>query len=56
MILEPPKTVEEFEEVRKSIIDLMGNPYCDIHMFNSLTKKLAKVNAKIDELKSNNIR
>ncbi|HRY32090.1 MAG TPA: hypothetical protein P5531_03885 [Bacteroidales bacterium] len=52
MIIEPPKTIEEFEEVRKSILDLMGNPYCDHLMFMSLTEKLKKVDAKIDELKA----
>lgn len=52
MIVEPPKTVEEFEKVRKSILDLMGNPYCDHLMFISLTEKLKKVDAKIDELKA----
>jgi hypothetical protein len=54
MIVEPPKTVGEFEEVRKSILDLMGNPYCDHIMFISLTERLEKVDAKIDELKAQN--
>jgi len=52
MIIEPPKTIEEFEEVRKSILDLMGNPYCDHLMFMSLTERLKNVDTKIDELKA----
>jgi len=52
MIIESPKTVEEFEDVRKSILDLMGNLYCDLLMFMSLTERLKKVDAKIDELKA----
>ena len=52
MIVEQPKTIEDFEEVRKSILDLMGNPYCDHLMFMSLTERLKKVNDKIDELKA----
>ena len=52
MIVEPPKTVEEFEEVRKSILDLMGNPYCDHLMFMSLTERLKKVDAQIEQLKT----
>jgi hypothetical protein len=51
MKIEPPKTLEEWEEVRKSILSLMGNPICDHLMFMSLIERLKKVDAKIDELK-----
>ena len=51
MILEPPKTLEDFENIRKAILELMSNPYCDQFMFHALSEKLDKANAKIDELK-----
>lgn len=51
MILEPPKTLEDFEKIKETIVELMGNPWCDQYMFLSLEKKLEKVNAKIEELK-----
>lgn len=50
MIIKPPKTLEDFEKVKKTITDLMSNPYCDKFMFLSLTEKLEKTNAKIQEL------
>lgn len=52
MIIEPPKTLADFEEVRKTILELMANPYCDQLMFLSLSEKLDKANAKIQELKT----
>lgn len=50
MIIEPPKTLEELEKVRESIINLMGNPYCDQFMFLSLSEKLDKIDLIIREL------
>ena len=50
MIVEMPKTLEDFKMVRKTILELMANPYCDQFMFSSLIEKLDKTNAKIDEL------
>lgn len=52
MIVEPPKTLDDFLKVRETVLDLMANPYCDHIMFLSLTGKLDKVNLKIEELKS----
>jgi hypothetical protein len=49
-IIEPPKTLEDFQKVRESTLELMGNPYCDHLMFMSLTEKLDKVDKKIKEL------
>jgi hypothetical protein len=49
-IIEPPKTLEDFNKVRLSTLELMGNPYCDHLMFMSLQEKLDKVNEKIKEL------
>jgi len=52
MIIEPPKTVEDFEKVLASILELQANPYCDHLMFMSLVEKREKVEAKIAELKA----
>jgi hypothetical protein len=51
MIIEPPKTLEDFEKVRKTILELMGNPYTDQFMFLSLSERLKKTDSKIEELK-----
>jgi hypothetical protein len=50
MIVEPPKTLEDFKKVREIILELMANPYCDQFMFLSLSEKLDKTNDKIEEL------
>lgn len=50
MIVEPPKTVLDFKKVEKSILELMGNPYCDELMFCSLSDRLDKCQAKIKEM------
>ena len=52
MKIEPPKTVEDFEQVLASILELQANPYCDHLMFLSLVKKQEKVKAKIAKLKA----
>jgi hypothetical protein len=52
MIIEPPKTVKDFIEVRNSILKLMDNPWIDGSMYSSLTMKLTKVNDKIEDLKA----
>lgn len=53
MKVKMPKTIEEFEAVRKKILDMMGNPYCDEFMYRSLRDKLDRTDAKIVELKAN---
>jgi hypothetical protein len=50
MIVEPPKTLEDFQKVRETILELMANPYCDQFMFLSLSEKLDKADIKIKEL------
>jgi len=52
MIIEPPKTLEDFQQVRQTILELMANPYCDQFMFLLLSEKLDKVDSKIVELKA----
>ena len=55
MIIEPPKTVQDFEKVEASILELMANPYCDHLMFDSLSRRLENVRNKIEELKPTTI-
>jgi hypothetical protein len=50
--VQPPKTLEEFKKVRETIIQMMGNPYCDQFMFLSLSEKLDKTDLKIKELQT----
>jgi hypothetical protein len=50
-IIEPPKTLEDFQQVRSAIIELLSNRYCDSFMFLQLSKKLDEINEKINELK-----
>lgn len=52
MIIEPPKTIEDFEKVRESILEMMGNPYCDHLMFDSLSRKLDATDKEIENLKN----
>lgn len=47
MIITPPKTIEEFKEVEKDILELMGNPWCDQFMFVSLQIRLDKCKDEI---------
>lgn len=50
MIVEAPKTLEDFKQVRETILELIANPYCDKSMKVSLNERLDKTNAKIEEL------
>lgn len=52
MIIDEPKTIEDFEKVLDSILELQGNLWCDHIMFMSLADKREKVEAKIAELKA----
>ena len=52
MIIEPPKTVEDFEKVLSSIFELMANPYCDHLMFDNLIRQRDNTLKKIEELKA----
>lgn len=47
MIIEPPKTKQELLAARKTIVELMANPYADQFMFLSLSKKLDEIDIKI---------
>lgn len=50
MIIKPPETKEDFLKVKESILELMGNPYCDQFMFLTLSDKLDNVNKILKEL------
>jgi len=50
MISKPPKTLEDFQKIRESILELMANPFCDQLMFVRLLKKRDDVDVKIKEL------
>lgn len=50
-IIEPPKTLEDFEKVLKSIVELQNNPYLDSSMFDNLLEKEHQVREKIKKLK-----
>ncbi len=46
------KSIEDWENHLKSIIELMGNPYCDHLMFMSLLGKRAIAKKNIERLKN----
>jgi hypothetical protein len=50
-IIEPPKTLKDFEKVLESIIELQNNPWVDITMYDNLLEKEYQVRKKIKELK-----
>ena len=50
-IIEPPNTLEDFEKVLESIIELQNNPWLDGNMSDSLLEKEYQVRKKIKELK-----
>jgi len=52
MIIEPQKTIEDFKKVRASILELMGNHWCDHLMFMSLMDERDAVDKKIEELQA----
>jgi len=51
-IIEPPKTLEDFEKVLESIIELQNNPWLDDTMSDGLLEKEYQVRKKIKELKT----
>ena len=48
--MKAPKTIEDYKKVLKTIIELMGNPFCDHLMFDSLLRKKESAQNKIEEL------
>ncbi len=51
-IIEPPKTLEDFEKVLETILELQNNPWFDGTMSDSLLAKEYQVRKKIKELKN----
>jgi len=45
--IQPPKTVEDFENIRITTLELMGNPYCHEFMFRTLSNKLDVIDGEI---------
>lgn len=54
-IIEPPKTLEDFEKVLESIVELQSNPWVDGSMFDNFLEKEHQVREKIKELKQKEI-
>lgn len=50
MIIQPPKTLDDFKKIKTTILKLLKNPYADEGMIESLNKKLEQTNRKIKEL------
>ena len=51
-IIEPPKTLEDFEKVLETILELQNNPWFDGTMSDSLLAKEYQVRKKIKELQA----
>lgn len=47
MIVSPPKTIEDFEKVLASILELQKNPHCDHEMYLGLIKKETEARTQI---------
>jgi hypothetical protein len=50
-LMSPPSSIEQWEDVRGTILDLLKNPYADSSMQSSLKVKLNKANAELDKLR-----
>ena len=49
--IKPPETLKDFQEIRKTLLGLINNPYADQSMILSCTDKLRRVDEKIELLK-----
>lgn len=49
MIIKPPETIEEFENVEKSLIGLLANPWAD-EIKSNVEDKLHNVRMKMNEI------
>jgi len=52
-IIEPPKTLEDFDKVLETILELQKNPWLDGIMSDSLLEKEYQVRKKIKKLNQN---
>lgn len=48
--IEGPKTLEDYLEVKKTLITVMGSPFADQFVFMDAKEKLEKVEEKIKEI------
>jgi len=51
MIIEAPKTIEDFREVKKTIIGLINNPHMNPEKLDDLRCRLLTIEKRIKELK-----
>ena len=50
--IEAPKTIEDFQKVLASILELQANPHCDRKMFLDLIRRESDVRIEIALLKN----
>lgn len=53
IVVQPPTTLEDFQKVRGTILELMGNPWCDHGMLVSLMKRKKDTEEQIKILTKN---
>ncbi len=53
MLLQPPKTKEDFEQIKSTIEELIENPYADEGMIANLKVRLSKVNKELKKFENN---
>ena len=53
-IIKPPKTLEDFQKVLESIVELQKNPWVDGFILDNLLEKEYQVRKKIKELTTKN--
>ncbi len=52
--IQPPKTLKDFQQIRKTICEMLQNPWCDTSMLESLQKRLDEVEDKIKNIYESN--
>ena len=52
--IKPPETIEDYKKIEMTILEFMGNPYCDHLMFDSLQIKLGKCRQELKKLREAN--
>jgi hypothetical protein len=55
MIVQAPRTLEEFTSVKKTINEMLASKYCTCQMKTKLTLKLTRVNEEINKLTHGNL-
>lgn len=47
-----PTTLQDFQRIRTTLVELISNPWCDIGLRSRLTEKLTKTDQQINRLKN----